>query len=79
MSKFFIKLIIVTSLLYSLVIASAMYIYKNPKNFSGIMRAFPNVCVGLSIFGAYMGFMLNEESIKILIDELQSIVDNGKY
>lgn len=77
--KYLINFILVIGTLFSLSVCSAAYIYQNPTDLSGVINAFLNFFAGLSTFGAYMGFVVNEKMINLFYYELHDIVENGKW
>lgn len=64
--------------LYALIACSCIHIYHNPSVASA-MDAFIGLFAGVLGFGSYIGIAANGKSTKLLIDELQKIVDEGKF
>lgn len=64
--------------LFSLSVCSVAYISHNLKNITGVLNAIINCMAGLSAAFAYIGFVINEENIKLFYSELQDIVNSEK-
>lgn len=65
------------SFLYVLLFCSAMHIHHN-LTITNAMNACVGLFAGVLGFGGYIGIVANAKSIKLLIVELQKIVDNGE-
>lgn len=76
--KVFINFLFVFGNVYCCGVSSAMYIYHNPDNISGVVNAVIFFFCGVSMFGSYLGFISNETNIKILHRKLQNLVNDGK-
>lgn len=76
--KLFVNFLFSFGYLYCLVFSSAMYMYHNQNDVSGAMNALILFFGGLSMFGSYFGFVVNEYSIKSLHYELQNLVNGGE-
>lgn len=64
-------------LFYSGQISSAVYIYNNMGNLSGVTNSLISNTGALAAYGAYLGFIANTRNRKKLQQELQTIVDQG--
>lgn len=76
--KIFTNFLFMFGHLCCLAFCGSMYIYRNSHDVLGAANASILCFAGLSMFGSYLGFLVNEATINNLHHELQTIVNDGK-